>query len=307
MLTRKAAPALAAGCTFVCKPAHQTPYSALAIAELAERAGVPAGVINIVTSRDAAAVGAEITANPVVRKLTFTGSTAVGKLLASQSANSLKKLSLELGGNAPFLVFEDADIDAAVSGAIASKYRNSGQTCICANRFLVQANVYDAFAEKLTNAVARLRVGDGLRGETDQGPLIDTRAVSKVERLLEEAVHKGARIACGGHRHALGGTFFEPTVVLDATQDMCLAQEEIFGPVAPLIRFDTEAEAIRLANDTPFGLAAYCYTRDLARSWRVSEALEFGIVGLNTGLVSTEVAPFGGVKESGCGREGSRH
>jgi succinate-semialdehyde dehydrogenase / glutarate-semialdehyde dehydrogenase len=307
MLTRKAAPALAAGCTFVCKPAHQTPFSALAIAELAVRAGVPAGVINVVTSRDAAAVGAEITSNHLMRKLTFTGSTAIGKLLASQSVGSLKKLSLELGGNAPFLVFEDADIDAAVVGAIASKYRNSGQTCVCANRFLVHAAVYDEFAEKLTEAVARLRVGDGLSGETDQGPLIDMRAVSRVERHLDEAVRKGARIACGGHRHALGGTFFEPTVLLDATSDMSLAREEIFGPVAPLIRFDTEAEAIRVANDTPFGLAAYFYTRDLARSWRVSEALEYGIVGLNTGLVSTEVAPFGGVKESGYGREGSRY
>jgi succinate-semialdehyde dehydrogenase / glutarate-semialdehyde dehydrogenase len=307
MLTRKAAPALATGCTFVCKPAHQTPYSALAIAELAVRAGVPPGVINVVTSRDAAAVGAEITSNRLVRKLTFTGSTAIGKLLASQSAGTLKKLSLELGGNAPFLVFEDADIDAAVAGAIASKYRNSGQTCVCANRFLVHAGVYDAFAGKLTEAVSRLRVGDGLSSDTDQGPLIDMRAVTRVERHLEDAVQKGARIACGGRRHALGGTFFEPTVVLGATREMCLAQEEIFGPVAPLIRFDTEAEAICLANDTPFGLAAYCYTRDLARSWRVSEALEYGIVGINTGLVSTEVAPFGGMKESGCGREGSRY
>jgi succinate-semialdehyde dehydrogenase / glutarate-semialdehyde dehydrogenase len=308
MLTRKMAPALAAGCTFVCKPAHQTPYSALAIAELAARAGVPAGVINVVTSRDAATVGAEITSNRLVRKLTFTGSTAIGKLLASQSAGTLKKLSLELGGNAPFIVFEDADLDAAVVGAIASKYRNSGQTCVCANRFLVHADVYEAFAHKLTDAVVQLRVGNGMSGESDQGPLIDTRAVARVERHLEDAIRKGARIACGGRRHALGGgTFFEPTVVLDATPDMCIAHEEIFGPVAPLLRFDTEAEAIRMANDTESGLAAYCYTRDLARSWRVSEALEYGIVGLNTGMVSTEVAPFGGVKESGFGREGSRY
>jgi succinate-semialdehyde dehydrogenase/glutarate-semialdehyde dehydrogenase len=307
MLTRKVAPALAAGCTFVCKPAHQTPYSALAITELAVRAGVPAGVINVVTSRDAATVGAEITSNRQVRKLTFTGSTAIGKLLASQSAGTLKKVSLELGGNAPFIVFEDADLDAAVTGAIASKYRNSGQTCVCANRFLVHADVYELFARKLADAVAQLRVGNGLNGDTDQGPLIDMRAVARVERHLEDAVRKGARIACGGRRHALGGTFFEPTVVLDATPAMLLAQEEIFGPVAPLIRFETEAEAIRLANATDFGLAAYCYTRNLARSWRVSEALECGIVGLNTGLVSTEVAPFGGMKESGSGREGSRY
>jgi succinate-semialdehyde dehydrogenase/glutarate-semialdehyde dehydrogenase len=307
MLTRKVAPALAAGCTFVCKPAHQTPCSALAIAELAVRAGVPAGVINVVTSRDAATVGAEITSNPQVRKLTFTGSTAIGKLLASQSAGTLKKLSLELGGNAPFIVFEDADLDAAVTGAIASKYRNSGQTCVCANRFLIHADVYERFARKLADAVAQLRVGNGLNGDTDQGPLIDMRAVARVERHLEDAVRKGARIACGGRRHALGGTFFEPTVVLDATPAMLLAQEEIFGPVAPLIRFETEAEAVRLANATDFGLAAYCYTRDLARSWRVPEALEYGIVGLNTGLVSTEVAPFGGMKASGFGREGSRY
>jgi succinate-semialdehyde dehydrogenase/glutarate-semialdehyde dehydrogenase len=307
MLTRKLAPALAAGCTFVCKPAHQTPYSALALAELGRRAGVPSGVINIVTSRDAASVGAEMTSSRVVRKITFTGSTAVGKLLASQSAGTLKKLSLELGGNAPFLVFEDADLDAAVSGALASKYRNSGQTCVCANRFLVHADVYDAFARKLIRAVTQLRVGDGLSGETDQGPIIDMRAVTRVERHLEDAVHKGARIACGGHRDALGGTFFEPTVVVEVTPEMTLAQQEIFGPVAPLIRFETEAQAIRIANDTESGLAAYCYTRDLARSWRVSEALEYGIVGLNTGLVSTEVAPFGGMKESGFGREGSRY
>jgi succinate-semialdehyde dehydrogenase / glutarate-semialdehyde dehydrogenase len=307
MLTRKVAPALAAGCTFVCKPAHQTPCSALAIAELAARAGVPAGVINVVTSRDAAAVGAEITTNRLVRKVTFTGSTAIGKLLASQSASTLKKLSLELGGNAPFIVFEDADLDAAVIGAIASKYRNSGQTCVCANRFLVHADVYDTFAGKLADAVAQLRVGNGMSGEIDQGPLIDMRAVARLEQHLEDAVRKGARIARGGRRHALGGTFFEPTVVLDATPGMLLAQEEIFGPVAPLIRFEAEAEAIRMANETDSGLAAYFYTRDLARSWRVSEALEYGIVGLNTGLVSTEVAPFGGMKESGFGREGSRY
>lgn len=307
MLTRKAAPALAAGCTFVCKPAHQTPFSALAIVELAARAGVPPGVLNIVTGTDAAQIGGELTSHRLVRKVTFTGSTATGKLLMRQSASTLKKLSLELGGNAPFLVFEDADLDAAVVGAVASRFRNSGQTCVSANRFLVQASVYEAFTRKLIDVVQTLRVGDGLKGETDQGPLIDLRAVDKVERLLESAVAGGARIACGGARHSLGGTFFQPTVVTQVTAGMSLVREEIFGPVAPLVRFDTEAEAIQIANDTESGLAAYFYTRDLARSYRVSEALEYGIVGLNTGLISTEVAPFGGMKESGSGREGSRH
>jgi len=306
MITRKAGPALAAGCTFVCKPAGQTPFSALAAAVLAERAGVPAGVLNVLTG-DSAAIGGEMTSNPLVRKLSFTGSTAVGKKLMAQCAGTMKKISLELGGNAPFIVFADADLDAAVAGAIASKYRNTGQTCVCANRLLVQAEVYDAFAQKLVQAVAKLRVGDGLRGETDQGPLIDDKALAKVEEHLADALRKGARVVQGGQRHALGGTFFQPTVVTDVTPEMLMAREETFGPIAPLFRFQTEADAIRLANDTEFGLAAYFYTRDLARSWRVAEALEYGIVGLNTGLISTEVAPFGGVKESGVGREGSKY
>jgi succinate-semialdehyde dehydrogenase/glutarate-semialdehyde dehydrogenase len=307
MITRKAGPALAAGCTFVCKPAHQTPYCALAMAELGARAGIPPGVLNIVTGMDAAAIGAEMTSNPTVKKITFTGSTAVGKKLMAQSAGTLKKLSLELGGNAPFIVFEDADLDAAVAGAITSKYRNTGQTCVCANRFLVQGTIYEAFAGKLVHAVSQLRVGDGLKGATDQGPLIDAKALAKVEQHVADAVSKGAQIAHGGKRHALGGTFYQPTVITHVKPDMLMAREETFGPVAPLFRFDTEAEAIRMANDTEFGLASYFYTRDLARSWRVAEALEYGIVGLNTGLISTEVAPFGGVKESGIGREGSRY
>jgi succinate-semialdehyde dehydrogenase/glutarate-semialdehyde dehydrogenase len=307
MITRKAGPALAAGCTFVCKPAHQTPYSALAMAELGRRAGIPTGVLNIVTGMDAIAIGGEMTANPIVRKITFTGSTGVGKKLMAQSAGTLKKLSLELGGNAPFIVFEDADLDAAVAGAITSKYRNTGQTCVCANRFLVQSTVYDAFTRKLVDAVSKLRVGDGLQGATDQGPLIDAKALAKVEQHVADAVTKGAQIAHGGKRHSLGGTFFQPTVVTGVTKDMLVAREETFGPVAPLFRFETEAEAIRMANDTEFGLASYFYTRDLARSWRVAEALEYGIVGLNTGLISNEVAPFGGIKESGIGREGSKY
>jgi succinate-semialdehyde dehydrogenase/glutarate-semialdehyde dehydrogenase len=307
MITRKAAPALAAGCTFVCRPASQTPYSALALADLADRAGIPRGVFNVVTSSRSAEIGLELTTNPLVRKVSFTGSTAVGKRLMAQCAGTMKKLSLELGGNAPFIVFDDADLEAAVSGAIASKFRNTGQTCVCTNRILVQTGIYDAFAARLTDAVANLRVGDGLRGPTDQGPLIDESAVSKVEEHLQDAVAKGARIVIGGKRHALGGTFFEPTVITEATPVMLLAREETFGPVAPLFRFETEANAIRMANDTEFGLAAYLYTRDLSRSWRVAEALEYGMVGLNTGLISTEVAPFGGIKESGIGREGSRH
>ncbi len=306
MITRKAGPALAAGCTFICKPAGQTPYSALAAAALAERAGIPAGVLNIVTG-DAAAIGAEMTSNPLVRKLTFTGSTAIGKKLMAQCAGTLKKISLELGGNAPFIVFDDADLDAAVAGAIASKYRNTGQTCVCANRLLVQAGVYEEFTRKLVAAVAKLKVGDGLKGVTDQGPLIDEKALAKVEEHLQDALAKGARVVQGGHRHALGGTFFEPTVLIDVTPKMLVAREETFGPVAPLFRFESEAQAVHMANDTEFGLAAYFYTRDLARSWRVAEALEYGIVGLNTGLISTEVAPFGGVKESGIGREGSKY
>jgi succinate-semialdehyde dehydrogenase/glutarate-semialdehyde dehydrogenase len=306
MITRKAGPALAAGCTFVCKPAIQTPYSALAMAELAARAGIPAGVLNILTG-SAAEIGGEMTSNPIVRKLTFTGSTEVGKKLMQQSASTLKKLSLELGGNAPFVVFDDADLDAAVQGAIASKYRNTGQTCVCANRLLVQNGVYEAFTRKLVEAVSQLRVGDGLKGVTDQGPLIDANALAKVEEHIADAVSKGAKVAFGGKPHALGGTFYTPTVLTDVTPKMAVAREETFGPVAPLFRFDSEAEAIRMANDTEFGLAAYVYTRDLGRSWRVSEALEYGIVGLNTGIISTEVAPFGGMKESGFGREGSKY
>ncbi len=306
MITRKAGPALAAGCTFVCKPATQTPYSALAAALLAQRAGVPPGVLNIVTG-EAAAIGGEMTSNASVRKLTFTGSTAIGKKLMAQCAGTMKKVSLELGGNAPFIVFDDADLDAAVAGAIASKYRNTGQTCVCANRLLVQAGVYEAFTAKLAKAVAQLRVGDGLAGVTDQGPLIDDKALEKVEEHLADALGKGARLVQGGKRHALGGTFFEPTVLVDVTPAMLVAREETFGPLAPLFRFATEADAIRMANDTEFGLAAYFYTRDLARSWRVAEALEYGIVGLNTGIISTEVAPFGGIKESGTGREGSKY
>ena len=306
MITRKLGPALAAGCTFVCKPAPQTPFSALALAELARRAGLPDGVLNIVTG-DAQAIGGELTGNPLVRKFSFTGSTAVGKTLLTQCAGTVKKVSLELGGNAPFIVFDDADIDAAVQGAIVSKYRNTGQTCVCANRFYVQSGVYEAFAAKLVKAVATLRVGAGLAGPTEQGPLIDARALAKVESHVADAIAKGGRVAAGGKRHALGGNFYEPTVLLDVTQGMKVAREETFGPVAPLFRFDTEEEAVRMANDTEFGLAAYFYTRDLARSWRVQEALEYGIVGVNTGIFSTEVAPFGGVKESGLGREGSRH
>jgi succinate-semialdehyde dehydrogenase / glutarate-semialdehyde dehydrogenase len=307
MITRKAGPALAAGCTFVCKPASQTPYSALAAAALAARAGVPDGVLNIVTGTDSVAIGGEMTANPIVRKVTFTGSTAVGKKLMAQCAGTMKKISMELGGNAPFIVFEDADLDAAVAGAIASKYRNTGQTCVCANRLLVHAPVYEEFTRKLVHAVGQLRVGDGLKGPTDQGPLIDAKALAKVEEHIADAVSKGARVAAGGKRHALGGTFFQPTILTDVTAQMQVAREETFGPVAPLFRFATEADAVRMANDTEFGLAAYFYTRDLARSWRVAEALEYGIVGLNTGIISTEVAPFGGVKESGIGREGSRY
>ncbi len=305
MITRKAGAALAAGCTFVVKPAPQTPFSALALAELGVRAGVPAGVFNVVTG-EAEAIGGELTSNPRVRKLSFTGSTAVGKKVMAQCAGTVKKLSLELGGNAPFIVFDDADLDAAVQGAIASKYRNTGQTCVCANRLYVQAGIYDAFAVKLVEAVAKLRVGPGLEGPTDQGPLIDSQAVAKVEAHIADAVAKGARVALGGKRHALGGQFFEPTVITGVTPQMRIAHEETFGPVAPLFRFETEAEAIRMANDTEFGLAAYFYTRDLARSWRVQEALEYGLVGVNTGLISTEVAPFGGMKESGIGREGGR-
>jgi succinate-semialdehyde dehydrogenase/glutarate-semialdehyde dehydrogenase len=306
MITRKVAPALAAGCTIILKPAEQTPLSALALAELAERAGVPAGVFSVVTGK-ASAIGGVMTASPVVRKLTFTGSTEVGRLLMAQSATTIKKLSLELGGNAPFIVFDDADVDAAVAGALASKYRNAGQTCVCSNRFLVQDGVYEQFATKLAAAVAGLKVGNGAEEGVTQGPLIDDAAINKVESLVQDAVAKGARVVCGGQRHALGRTWYEPTVLADVSRDMDVAREEIFGPVAPLFRFSTEEEAIRIANDTEFGLAAYFYSRDHARVWRVSRQLEYGMVGINTGLISTEVAPFGGVKASGLGREGSRY
>jgi succinate-semialdehyde dehydrogenase/glutarate-semialdehyde dehydrogenase len=306
MITRKVGPALAAGCTLVCKPASQTPFSALALAELALRAGIPNGAFNVVTG-SATAIGGEMTSNPVVRKLTFTGSTEVGKRLMAQCAGTVKKVSLELGGNAPFIVFDDADLDAAVQGAIASKYRNTGQTCVCANRLLIQDGIYEEFAQRLKVAVGKLRIGDGLAGVTDQGPLIDAKAVAKVEEHIADALAKGARVIAGGKRHALGGSFFEPTILTGVTPEMLVAREETFGPVAPLFRFTTEAQAIAMANDTEFGLAAYLYTRDLARSWRVSEAVEYGIVGLNTGIISTEVAPFGGVKESGIGREGSKY
>jgi len=306
MITRKAGPALAAGCTVVLKPATYTPYSALALAELAGRAGVPKGVFSVITG-SAGGIGNELTSNPLVRKLTFTGSTEIGKLLMRQCAGTVKKMSLELGGNAPFIVFDDADLDAAVAGAIASKYRNSGQTCVCTNRLLVQEGVYDAFAQMLSRAVEKLQVGNGMTEGTQQGPLIDPAAVAKVEEHIADALGKGARIVTGGKRHALGGTFFQPTILANVTRDMAVAREETFGPLAPLFRFSTEEEAVGMANDTEFGLAAYFYTRDLARTWRVSEGLEYGIVGINTGIISTEVAPFGGMKESGIGREGSRY
>jgi succinate-semialdehyde dehydrogenase/glutarate-semialdehyde dehydrogenase len=306
MIARKVGPALAAGCTIVCKPASQTPFSALALGELAERAGIPAGVLNVVTG-SAQKIGRELTGNPLVRKLTFTGSTQIGKLLLEQCAGTVKKVSMELGGNAPFIVFEDADLDAAVEGAIAAKYRNTGQTCVCANRILVQDTVYDEFTSRFTEAVAHLRVGDALQGDVDQGPLIDYAAVEKVEEHIADAVGKGAKVLAGGNRHSMGRTFFEPTVLSEVTPAMNVAREETFGPLAPIFRFDTEDSAVQMANDTEFGLAAYFYTRDLGRSWRVSEALEYGIVGLNTGIISTEVAPFGGIKESGLGREGSMY
>lgn len=306
MITRKAGPAIAAGCTVVLKPAAQTPFSALALAELAERAGVPRGVFNIITG-PAREIGSELTSNPIVKKLSFTGSTEIGKVLMAQCAGTIKKLSLELGGNAPFIVFEDADLDAAVEGAVASKYRNTGQTCVCTNRLLVQDSVYDAFAEKLAAAVKKLKPAFGLEAGANQGPLIDDAAVEKVESHIRDAQEKGAKILVGGHRHALGGRFFEPTILTNVTPAMAVAREETFGPVAPLFRFKTEAEAVALSNATEFGLAAYFYGRDIARVWRVAEALEYGIVGINTGLISTEVAPFGGVKESGLGREGSKY
>lgn len=306
MITRKAGPALAAGCPMVLKPAESTPFSALALAVLAERAGVPAGVFSVVTGA-AREIGAEMTSNPIVRKLTFTGSTGVGRLLMEQCAATIKKLSLELGGNAPFIVFDDADLDAAVEGAMASKYRNAGQTCVCANRLYVQDGVYDAFAQKLVTAVAKLKVGAGVEEGVTQGPLIDQTAVKKVEQHIADALSKGARILIGGKRHALGHSFFEPTILADVTADMVVAREETFGPMAPLFRFKTDDEVIGMANDTEFGLASYFYSRDIGRIWRVAEALESGMVGINTGLISNEVAPFGGVKQSGLGREGSKY
>ncbi|MCW0198402.1 NAD-dependent succinate-semialdehyde dehydrogenase [Sphingopyxis sp.] len=307
MITRKVGPALAAGCAIVVKPAAQTPLSALALAVLAEEAGLPAGLLSIVPTSDARGVGAEMTGNPLVRKLSFTGSTEIGKLLYRQSADTVKKLGLELGGNAPFIVFDDADVDEAVKGAIASKYRNAGQTCVCANRLYVQAGIHDAFVAKLADAVRGLKVGNGADVGVEVGPLIEEAAVEKVERHIADAAAKGARIVCGGGRSALGGTFFEPTLLTGVTAAMDVAREETFGPLAPVFRFTDEADVVAQANDTRFGLAAYFYAGDLSRVWRVAEALEYGIVGVNTGLISTEVAPFGGMKESGLGREGSRY
>ncbi|QBD75949.1 NAD-dependent succinate-semialdehyde dehydrogenase [Ktedonosporobacter rubrisoli] len=306
MITRKAAPALAAGCTMVLKPAEQTPFSALAIAALAEQAGLPAGVLNILTG-DPVKIGQELCSNPLVRMLSFTGSTEVGKLLTQQCSNTLKKLTLELGGNAPFIVFEDADLAAAVDGAILSKYRHSGQTCVCTNRFLIQDSIYDAFVERFVERVGKLRVGNGLEAGVEIGPLIDEQAIAKVQTHVEDAISKGASLLLGGHPHRLRGTFFEPTVLGDATPSMRIATEETFGPVAALFRFTTEEEAIALSNDTEYGLAGYFYSKDLARSWRVAEALECGMVGINSGFLSVEIAPFGGVKRSGLGREGSHH
>jgi succinate-semialdehyde dehydrogenase/glutarate-semialdehyde dehydrogenase len=306
MITRKVGPALAVGCTVVCKPASETPLTALALAELGERAGIPKGVFNVITGR-ASVIGAELTSNPVVRMLTFTGSTEIGKVLIEQCAKTVKKVGMELGGNAPFLVFDDADLDKAVQGAMASKYRNAGQTCVCANRIYVQDGVYDKFAEKLAAEVKKLKVGDGTEAGVTTGPLINKAAIEKVEEHIADATAKGAKIVLGGKRHKLGGSFFEPTVLTGVTTDMKVAREETFGPVAPLFRFKTEEEAIKLANDTEFGLAAYFYSRDIGRVWRVGEALEYGIVGINEGIISSEVVPFGGVKESGLGREGSQH
>ena len=307
MITRKVAPAMAAGCTTVVKPAQDCPITALAVADLAERAGVPAGVLNVVTALDPVDIGYELSTNPIVRKISFTGSTPVGKLLMAQAAGTVKAVSMELGGNAPFIVFDDADIDAAVEGAIASKYRNTGQTCICANRLLVQDAVYDEFATKFAAEVAKLHVGASDEDETEIGPLVNAAALEKVKGLVDDAIEQGATALTGGGAHELGGTYFEATVLSGVTPSMRLANEEIFGPVAPLYRFDTEEEAIRMANDTPFGLASYFYAGDLGRIWRVSEGLEYGMVGVNTGLISTEIHPFGGVKESGIGREGSHH
>ena len=306
MITRKVGPALAAGCTIVLKPASQTPFSALALCQLAEEAGVPPGVFSCVTG-SAAEIGGELSSNPIIRKLSFTGSTEIGRLLLAQCASTVKKTSMELGGNAPFIVFDDADIDAAVKGAITSKYRNAGQTCICANRIMVQDSIYDVFVEKFAKAVSAFKVGNGADSDTVIGPLIDERALAKVEEQVKDAVSKGGKVVVGGKRHALGGSFYEPTVVSGATKEMLAFREETFGPFAPIFKFTTEAEAIAMANDTEFGLAAYFYAQNIGRIWRVAEALEYGMVGINEGLITTEVAPFGGVKESGLGREGSQH
>ncbi|QNH04753.1 NAD-dependent succinate-semialdehyde dehydrogenase [Pseudomonas sp. B11D7D] len=306
MITRKVGPALAAGCPCIVKPAPETPFTALALAALAEQAGIPAGILNVVTG-DAVAIGGELTASADVRKLSFTGSTPIGKLLMAQSANTLKKVSLELGGNAPFIVFDDADLEKAVDGALIAKYRNNGQTCVCVNRFLVQGGIHDAFVARLAERVAELTIGDGFSADVKLGPLINERAVQKVEDHVQDALSKGARLVQGGERHPLGHGFFLPTVLAGVTAEMKVAREETFGPLAAIFRFDDEAEAVRLANDTEYGLAAYCYTRDLGRAWRMSEALEYGMVGINEGLISTEVAPFGGVKSSGLGREGSKY
>lgn len=306
MITRKAGPALAAGCTMVLKPASQTPYSALALAELAERAGIPKGVFSVVTG-SAGEVGGELTSNPIVRKLTFTGSTEIGRQLMAECAQDIKKVSLELGGNAPFIVFDDADLDAAVEGALISKYRNNGQTCVCANRLYVQDGVYDAFVDKLKAAVAKLNICNGLEAGVTTGPLIDAKAVAKVEEHIADAVSKGAKVVSGGKPHALGGTFFEPTILVDVPKNALVSKDETFGPLAPVFRFKDEAEVIAMSNDTEFGLASYFYARDLARVFRVAEQLEYGMVGINTGLISNEVAPFGGIKASGLGREGSKY
>ncbi|MDX1397164.1 MAG: NAD-dependent succinate-semialdehyde dehydrogenase [Oceanospirillum sp.] len=307
MITRKAAPALAAGCTIVIKPSEETPFCALAMAELAHRAGVPAGVLNVVPGVNAAAIGGELTSSPIVRKLSFTGSTPVGKLLMKQCADTVKKTSMELGGNAPFIVFDDADIDAAVEGAIASKYRNAGQTCVCANRLLVQAGVHDEFAEKLAKRVEEMQIGNGTTPGVEVGPLINKAAIDKVDTLVKASVEQGAKILTGGERHAHGELFYTPTILSNVTQEMPVFTQEIFGPVAPIVRFETEEEAIEIANNTPFGLAAYFYSETMSRIWRVSEGLEYGMVAVNDGILSTEVAPFGGVKESGTGREGSKY
>ena len=306
MIARKAAPALAAGCSIVIKPASETPLSAFAMAELAERAGVPAGVLNVIAGASSA-IGSEITSNPTVRKLTFTGSTPVGKMLEAQCADTMKKTSMELGGNAPYIVFDDADLDAAVAGAIISKYRNAGQTCVCSNRLLVQEGIYDAFVEKFVKAAAEMKVGDGFDSDVVVGPLVNSKAVQDVDKLVQASIDAGAEVALGGNPHDLGGCFYQPTVLTGVTSDMAVFRNEIFGPVAPVVKFSTEEEVIAMANDTEFGLASYFYTRDIGRVWRVAEALEYGIVGINEGIISNEMAPFGGVKESGSGREGSKY